>query len=235
MTKIVDKIRKLQALAAGSEGHEAASAAALARRLMAEHALSTADLTLSALLADDPLGDDALPITRASWTAQLAWALGRHTQVEVVRTTGRGLGVRAQAWGHQSDLAVWRYLYEVAHREIQRSAAEWRRRYLAAYGVSPSRSAGTRFREGAVAGLDAKLQRQRRADAGDTDAAACTALALAGRAARALAAQEAACPTAGVYRGGVGGSPEGYRAGGQISLNAGVEARAAAARRRLTD
>jgi hypothetical protein len=231
--KILDRIQKLRALAEGSTGNEAEVAAAMADRLMRKHAVSLIDLTEDQILRDDPLADEEISISRASWTAQLAWALGEHCRVSVLRTrTYRG-GKRvtlARAWGHTSDLAVWSYLYEVARREIERAAKNWQREQQeGAWGWSPSRTEMTRFREGAVYGLREKLREQRRA-AADAETAE-TGLVLQSREARAEAAMRGANPRVGTYRGGVGGSNAGYRAGGEINLNPAVGAQARAGRK----
>ena len=233
--KIIDRIQKLRALAEGSTGNEAEVAAAMADRLMRAHAVSLIDLTEDQILRDDPLADAEVGISRASWTAQLAWALGEHCRVSVLRSRtwreGRQVTV-ARAWGHSSDLEVWSYLYEVAHREIERAARSWKREQEeeGAWGRwSPSRTDMTRFREGAVMGLKAKLREQRRA-AEDAETAE-TGLVLQSREARAEAAMRAANPRVGTYRGGVGGSNAGYRAGGEINLNPAVEGRARAGRK----
>lgn len=232
-TKIIDRIQKLRALAEGSTGNEAEVAAAMADRLMREHAVSLIDLTEDQILRDDPMADAEFAISRASWTAQLAWALGEHTRVSVLRTRTYRDAKRvtlARAWGHTSDLAVWSYLYEVARREIERAAKAWQREQEGArWGWGPSRTDMTRFREGAVYGLRAKLQAQRRAAAAAETAE--TGLVLQSREARAEAAMRAANLRVGTYRGGVGGSSAGYRAGGEIDLNPAVEGRARAGRK----
>jgi len=221
MSRLISKIQKLRALAVGNpNANEAATAAAMADRLMREHAITTADLDLGALLSDDPLVCESHQITSATWTAQLAWTIGAHCRVRVLRArTGRG--TFARVYGHHSDVEIFTYLYEVARREVVRVAHRHKRErpWL-------SRTSMTAFREGAVYGLRKKLEEQRDAAA---KAETGTELTLASRLARARAFSEAeearkGCKV-GTYSGGVGASASGIRAGRNINLNPGIAAR----------
>ena len=132
-SKIVSRIRKLLALAESDNANEAATAAALADRLLREHAVSLSALDEADLLERDPVGVTAIEVGKATWASKLAWALASHCNVSVVRGRRytsvnpwtkeplKGHSNRrtfAIAYGHQSDLDVWCYLYDVAKREI---------------------------------------------------------------------------------------------------------------------
>ena len=230
--KILNKIRKLLALAEGSEGNEAEVAGRLADQLMREHAVSLAALDEAALLEADPIGGHELTIGRSTWMAQLAWTLASHCNVKAVRSRRRRNGKAATimfGYGHRSDLQVWEYLYQLAHREIQRLATAHRKENEDTFcpwrGTwSLGRTEMTAFREGCVAGLRLKLQKQRQASQENENQA--TALAVQSRLDRAEQALAVAHPRLGTFRGGVGASQDGIRAGRSISLSAGVGASA---------
>ena len=236
--RITGKIRKLLALAEGSEGSEAEAAAKMADKLMREHAVSLHNLREDQLLHEDPMEVTAIEVGKSTWAVTLAWSLGTHCNVSVLRAaryTDRNPWTReednkgykrrtfALAYGHKSDLEVWQYLYSVAKREIQRLAKEFRNEYRNDYWETPSRTDVTRFREGAVQGLDSRLREQRQA-AKQQDTSNCTAIALQTRKSRAKDFMRKHNPSLGRYAGGVGGSAQGRAAGRTISLNRGVNA-----------
>jgi len=229
VNRLLSKISKLRSLAENNpNANEAAVAAAMADRLMREHAITTADLDLGALLDADPLVEHYHKITRASWTAQLAWAIGAHCRVKVLRSRSRS-GTSARIFGHQSDVEVFLYLYEVARREIERAAKIHKK-------AMPwlSRTAMTSFREGAVYGLRLKLEEQR---AAASQAETGTEVALRSRSQRASewcdSTMRAEGTRVGVYGGGVGGSYAGVNAGRSINLNPGIKAAARRGQRKL--
>lgn len=232
MTPIVEKIRKLLALSEGSAGAEAATAAAMAHKLMRKHAIEQSALDEAALLAEDPLTRTHLPISRASWTAQLGWALATHCNVRALRgsrsfdpETGTYFSRKAQyylvGYGHASDLAIWEYLYSVAHREIERLAKEYIKAEKERYGYV-TRTEMSEWRVSAVAGLRTKLYRMRR-EARAEPGGSKTALVLQSRAQRALAYQESRCTAGSSYRSTVSaGSAAGRAAGASINLRSAI-------------
>ena len=244
--KIVTRIRRLMALAESSNENEAASAAKLARKLMVEHAVSLAALSESALLEEDPVEIKGIDVGKSTWAINLAWALGAHCNVSVIRSVRwadrncyddppdspnrtpydwdtHRRRTFAVAYGHRSDLEVWEYLYTVAKREIQRLTRLERQRIKERDGWV-TRTEATQYREGLVGGLRVKL-RQMKAQAAQQEENTGTALALQSRAARARAEMENANPSLGSYKGGVGGSFSGYRDGQKIDLNPGLQAK----------
>jgi hypothetical protein len=231
MTPIVQKIRKLLALSEGSAGAEAATAAAMAHKLMRKHAIEQSALDEAALLAEDPLTRIHLPISRASWTAQLGWALATHCNVRALRGSRwyddeNGVSFKRQqyylvGYGHASDLAIWEYLYSVAHREIERLAKEYIKAEKERYGYV-TRTEMSEWRVSAVAGLRTKLYRMRR-EARAEPGGSKTALVLQSRAQRALAYQESRCTAGRNYRSTVSaGSAAGRAAGASINLRSAI-------------
>jgi hypothetical protein len=96
-----------------------------------------------------------------------------------------------RGFGHESDLAIWLYLYTVAAREIGRLAEDYKRKEKALSGYI-TRSEMTAWRESAVSGLSNKLC-QMRAEEKTTPKGQSTALVLQSRADRALAHQKDTC------------------------------------------
>ena len=70
--RITGKIRKLLALAEGSEGSEAEAAAKMADRLMREHAVSLHNLREDQLLHEDPMEVTAIEVGKSTWAVTLA-------------------------------------------------------------------------------------------------------------------------------------------------------------------
>jgi hypothetical protein len=260
-TTILERIRKLSRLAKGSEGNEAEVAARMAGELMAKHAIQLGDLEEAELLEEDPVGAHAFEVGKSTWSISLAWALASHCNVSALRVVRHGTrhltekeedgrpvilgGYKRRTWalgyGHKSDLEIWDYLYSVAKREIQKLAKAYRAEVVEERGYC-SRTQVTSFREGAVHGLAQKLrlmrdqqrqQEQERRESGEQgESTPGTAVALQARGKRAHTAMQKAHPRLGSYRGGVGGSGAGRRAGGNINLHAGIGARGG--QRRLT-
>tara|TARA_A100001388_G_C28520791_1_gene380869 strand:- start:44 stop:571 length:528 start_codon:yes stop_codon:yes gene_type:complete len=157
--------------------------------------------------------------------------------------------VFAWGYGHSSDLEVWEYLYEVAVRQIESEARKygkslspetsgWKGEDL--FNVDgfmlTKREAMNRFRAGAVQGLSTKLAQQQeqakaeaQAEAKDAptrteaEETAITVQALDSRSKRADNYMREKNPKIGSgYRGGVGSSSAGVKAGRRMSINKGV-------------
>ena len=245
MTKIIEKIRKLSALAERAEGNEAEVAARLAGELMEKHAVSLAQLAEADLLQEVPMGCSAIEVGKATWAINLAWTIADHCNVRAVRCVMYGCqhptetdehgnpirftdrygrpGYKRRTWalgyGHRSDLAVWEYLFSVAKREIEKATRAYRKSENA-YGWDVSRTECTQFREGAVEGLDQQLRAIRDRQAANRKRAdSTTAIALSDRAQRAQAEMDRAHQDVSNYSGGVGCSGEGIEAGRNININ----------------
>jgi len=208
---------------------------------MVEHAVSMAALSKDDLLQEDPIEVNGIEVGKSSWAIELAWALGNHCKVSVVRSVryaDRNVykdppsapnrtpydwnkhrrRTFAVAYGHRSDIEVWEYLYQVAHREIQRLAKEYRSGVMRDMGYC-SRTKVTSYREGLVVGLYSRL---RRMAMDDVEHSSETALALSDRAGRAQQARDEACPNLKSYSGGVGASREGADDAGKINIHTGL-------------
>lgn len=190
MAKIAERVKKLQALAAGSEGAEAESAAAMARRLMMEHAITQADVD-SIDFEEDPLiemrvvikGLSLVPNTQENRDAGLIGLWARSTawwKRDLCQAVGDYLDLRSSYvegypiwtfYGHRSDCMMAIELWGICARQIDQQAKEHlaKRRAASPYWTQgDSKSEGAAFRSSAVQGLKGKfrrLKRQERIDA----------------------------------------------------------------------
>ena len=225
-----NKIEQIKKLLAASHdkanNNEAAVAAAMAQRLMTKHAIEMADLEEHERSVVDPLGQGSIKVGNTGWAISLAWALGSHCNVSVVRHA-KWDGVFAKAYGHQSDIEIWQYLYSLARKEVERLTKEYRQhsdvqqwcwrkeKYIV------DRKMTSRYRTGLVQGLQSKLNEQKReSQAVNTEA---TALVLQDRYKVADEYMRSKNSRLGAWQGSsVGGSNAGYRDGKNISLSAGL-------------
>ncbi len=124
--RILSKIRKLQALARSSNEHEAATAAARAAELLAEHQLDEAELGEPiAGISDEGISDHAGGKTPPDWEAQLTKGIGNGTGARVYYERKRRGGPWVGMWkavGTPDQIATARYLLLALRREIVRLA-----------------------------------------------------------------------------------------------------------------
>ena len=158
--RIIDRIKKLQALAEGSEGNEAEQAAALALRLQREHLVTQEELdekdrdkdplvrlkvTIIGLRLWQDHHHDA-PKRTAEWKRQLAGATSRYMDCKWSLRAGTPW---LSFWGHQSDCELAQYLFNVAAMQIEADRESW----------EPS---SADFRRSAVNGLESKFNELKR-------------------------------------------------------------------------
>lgn len=242
--RIIDKIKKLLALSASPNLHEAESAAAQVQRLMLEYQISDADLR------EGPapvvrLTIQARTSSRAAlWESYLANMLGRHMNVLVL---GMG-GDQLDAIGRETDVAALAVLYAHLHRHLDRLArASWYALGHAQRSHETARNGGmarwvNTFHTGAREAIDERMKAQRQAaisassTIGDSAAGSTTALArsaaalvkLDAYAREAKAAVNSWCAANGIRVQstktriaitGSGAMDAGRRAGGSVSLS----------------
>jgi len=153
--KVLDRARKLLALAKSSNVHEAAAAAGAAQRLLEAHRLDLAALTRpegrprSVRLHDEPLDEGA---RLAAWKIDLAMVVSEANCARVVVLRDGRYAV-LQIVGQDEDVGAARVLYSWLVSEIQRLAR--------ASGVR-GRAALDSFRFGAVSTIEQRLARVRR-------------------------------------------------------------------------
>lgn len=163
---ILERIRKLLALAESSNVHEAAAAAAKAQELMTKHRIEQAELEGVDVLEDEPvLNEEAESfLGRKPWRELvlrgLAEANGCETYITKQRRTGR---ITLRVLGPASDAGLVRYMHAYLTREVERLSGlaakaerETRRRDGGdAWGVRLAWH--NSFRLGAAAELKARL------------------------------------------------------------------------------
>ena len=168
-TKILDRVRKLLALAADARGNaqEIAAAAAEAARLMQEHKLSDDDVTAAADdgsdLVDVPAGSKGFEQT---WKFSLVTSTARSFYCEVI---GLKVGTRrkVRVVGRRQDvdvaMAVFKFLLEEIERLTAVHALEPRHPLdLAFEGPMKDEERRAFYRSGLAAGVASTLREQAR-------------------------------------------------------------------------
>lgn len=158
--KILDRIRKLLALARDQRGstEEAAVAAAAAQRLMLQHQIEETDLDsgdridLYGHLVEE--GRKEAGRRWPPWKLRLATAVAYHSSVRVVMIDD---GMRL--FGHRADCEIAQVLFQYLTREVDRLADDaWAVFRSPFRDVKPWKQ---RFREGAVAAIAWRLDEMR--------------------------------------------------------------------------
>jgi hypothetical protein len=147
--KILDRVKKLMALAGSPNEHEAQTAAAMAARLMLDHKieqsmLETADDTDQPLQTTEEVIDASK--AHAKWKSWLAGALCSANSCHAM-ICGGGLTV----FGTHNDVATTRYMFAYLTRVINRLAN----------AHSGGRSGANAFRLGAVSAISERLRADR--------------------------------------------------------------------------
>lgn len=148
MTNVIEKIKKLLALAQSSNANEAAVAAGLAAKLMAEHRIEQAMLCedeparVEEQIESNVLADRGKRMSR--WASVLALHVARAHHCSVYYSGGTLTIV-----GRRSDADAARYLYAFVAREIDRLAR--------ATGAGEGKTWANNFRLGAVSAVGRSL------------------------------------------------------------------------------
>jgi len=145
---ILDKIRKLRALAQSDNVNEAASAAAAAERLIQEHDIAEAELHVTEeepcfFDAADPVASFAKKVP--TWQTILLASLSRQ-----YHTAGIWIGPVYKVAGRPSDVATLRYQFAYFTAEVTRLALK--------HGKGKGRTWSNSFRNGAVSAIRDSLQ-----------------------------------------------------------------------------
>lgn len=156
--KILDRIKKLLALAGNNNSpEEAALAAARAQALMLEHKVSEAQLSSvdddeSASICEIDVQPDGRK-TVSRWTVRLASAVARSLGCQVLFTAAsRGRRGKINVIGPQDDVNAVRYLFDYLCGEINRMVRTYSGR---------GRGWANSYRHGAVTTIDNRLGEQR--------------------------------------------------------------------------
>lgn len=160
--KILDRIRKLLALARSSNPHEAAAAAARAAELMAQHQLAEASLEHE----DEAIGEHELERCgrKVTWKSILARGVCIACACDCYWTRPWRLGADERSLrivGRASDVDAARYLYAYLVREIERLArAAWDARQRES-PLDSARAWKNAFRSGAASEIAMRLRTAR--------------------------------------------------------------------------
>lgn len=241
MSKIVERIQKLLKLSTSDNANEAETAARMARKLMAEHAISEQDLAETRAGRHDPIVAVSFSLTGLKlnpdpttfrysrcktpwWKRNLFFALVAYLDM---RCSYKPASNVVTLYAYQSDVDVLAYLYDTCARQIDVAAKAW----LASLGLGRKggKTRGVQFRDSAVTGLRHKLEDLK--DTDDVDCAASTTAIMLSKA-KAIAAwvEETQTLRSKTVRRGCGHSSDGYKAGKNVRLNAGIGSRSAGAR-----
>jgi len=157
---IITKIEKLLRLAQDQDGTpEGETAARLAHRMMAAHAIEMASIDLDKQAEHDPIEKQNMEVRTSVWRRQLANVLAEHCNCRTSYVSYRGRGSQGiHMYGHRTDIEVLRYLYDICERQIEQAA----RSYVDSldpywYDRGDKKSMGNDFRRSAVSGLSTKL------------------------------------------------------------------------------
>ncbi len=158
--KVLEKVRKLLALAKSSNEHEAASAAAKAAELMQEHQLEEAQLRVEDdTIKADPIEEESLfgdlRGNKVYWKASLAFGIARSVGAFTFWTGGA-----LKVYGRTGAIQSVRYLFAYLVREVDRLAdAKWAEASSDTYESARSWKNG--FRLGAASTIKERLIAQR--------------------------------------------------------------------------
>ncbi len=154
-TAILEKVRKLRALATSANVHEAAAAAAAAERLIQEHNLSEAEIHVDAEneRVDSGLGVEVTYKKIPTWANNLAENLATAYQCAGI-WRGTVDGFRYTVFGRPDDIATFRYQFAFFSAEVTRLAEQASR--------GKGRTFGNCFRLGAVAAISEAIDNVRR-------------------------------------------------------------------------
>jgi len=159
---IIAKIEKLLRLSQDQDGTpEGETAARLASKMMAAHAIEMASIDLTKDVEHDPMEKQDMKVRVSVWRRSLASVLGEHCNCTVAYSSIKGIGQFISMYGHRTDIELLKYLYDICERQIEGEA----RRYvnnLDLHWRGGKKMLGNNFRRSAVAGLRTKLEEIRK-------------------------------------------------------------------------
>jgi len=162
MNPIIAKIEKLLRLSQDQEGTpEGETAARLASRMMAAHAIEMASIDLTKGVEHDPMEKQDMKVRVSVWRRSLASVLGEHCNCTVAYSSIKGIGQFISMYGHRTDIELLQYLYDICERQIESEA----RRYVNNIDSDwrgGKKMMGNNFRRSTVAGLSTKLEEIRK-------------------------------------------------------------------------
>jgi len=227
MNPIVSKIQKLLAVARDQEGlPEGEVAAKLAMRMMVAHAITQQEVDDQEVLEQDPIEKQNYDnVGRGVWKMKVMHHIAEHCSCRMSYRTAaaRDGGYVFHLYGHRSDIEIATYLYAICIRQIQEAAKVYSKTTEYAQDYRSGRTKMNNFRRSAARGLYARLAEIRsdaRADEPEGYALVCS---------RAMNVSRWVDDKYGKFQSGRshahGHSQEGYIAGRNVNLSAGLKGR----------
>ena len=158
MNPIIAKIEKLLRLSQDQDGTpEGETAARLASKMMAAHAIEMASIDLTKDVEHDPMEKQDMQVRVSVWRRQLATVLGTHCNCTVAYSSIKGIGQFISMYGHRTDIELLKYLYDICERQIETQARHYVNS-LDSHWRGGKKMLGNNFRRSAVTGLNSKLE-----------------------------------------------------------------------------
>ena len=154
--KIIDRVRKLLALAKSSNEHEAALAAAHAQKLLSEHNLAMSELEVKEAGAGKEMFDLGRK-TLDKWVFQLASVVASAFDCRVVATSGGDGTAKVSFIGCGEDPAVSGYTFQYLVKEMERLVKS----FLALVDAGDRAVHRRSWLLGAVRGVQEQLRKQK--------------------------------------------------------------------------
>ncbi len=157
---IIEKIRKLRALATSSNLHEAAAAARAAEKLLQQHEIDEAQIFSESGDEDEPPIEDSMPLAAwgksiPTWEALLTSFLAAHYGCKSFRDFNRATGRwEKKIIGRPADIETVRFQWAFFRTEIVR--------LMATHGAGRDRSWKISFCRGAARAIIEALQETKR-------------------------------------------------------------------------
>ena len=148
---IIEKIRKMVALSKG-EGNEAETAAKMALKWMLRYGVSEDDIADE---SDDKIVRKVVSCPATSWVRALYNVVSEHCGCKFAYTSGCSKGA---LYGFSHDVEIAEYIFEIAHRAIQKSAKKYSAKLSEWYDRGLKIRKGNEFKYSAVMGLRDNLK-----------------------------------------------------------------------------
>ena len=150
---IIEKIRKMVALSKG-EGNEAETAAKMALKWMLKYGISEDDIADSET-ETDKIVRKVVSCPATSWVRSLYNVIAQHCGCKFAYTTGLSTGA---LYGFSHDTEIAEYIFDIAYREIKKSAKAYKSQLPESYDRGTKIQKGNEFKYSAVLGLRDKLK-----------------------------------------------------------------------------
>lgn len=167
--KMLDKVKKLLALAGSSNVNEAAAAAEAAQRLMFQYRITSADIAVqtgeeSAIVDRDILADLGQKAP-TNWQVTLLNAISRANFCRLIITrSSRWRAGRLQVYGTDEDVQAVHYLFLAVANQLHSLCETWARLEKLRMGHGPSTSMRNSFRVGGAATVAERVLAARRSE-----------------------------------------------------------------------